>query len=280
MSRGGVRGAGGWCCPEDGRHGPCRHLRAFAAEQRAAERLARAHELSSAGLQGLGVLLEAGDPWAQGVLEELLGPDDEAPRAPGADAEGSAVLAGLAPAGFTRTSALPAVESAAAELDAAAGSSAGSDDPVGTAAGVVVTADAAADSDAGAVSSASSDDPSGTGADLDADAEGFVGGGPAWSRALRRRVSEVFDPAVAGGGVGGLGVGVGVLAGMRGGADLAAVLTGTEVSRLGRVAGVEVLAAHRRVQAWAAGRVALAAAGLAETATFFDHPRLAGPVDV
>ncbi|WP_345043182.1 DUF222 domain-containing protein, partial [Georgenia daeguensis] len=286
MSRGGVRGAGGWCCPEDGRHGPCRHLRAFAAEQRAAERLARAHELSSAGLQGLGVLLEAGDPWAQGVLEELLGPDDEAPRAPGADTEGSAVLAGLAPAGFTRTSALPAEESAAGELDAAAVSSAGSDDPVGTAAGVVVTADAVADSDAGAATvEAVTDADAGAAEAADdgagaPDPEGFVGGGPAWSRALRRRVLEVFDPVVAGEGAASLGVGVGVLAGMRGGADLAAVLTGTEVSRLGRVAGIEVLAAHRRVQAWAAGRVALAAAGLAETATFFDHPRLAGPVDV
>ncbi|WP_345044222.1 hypothetical protein, partial [Georgenia daeguensis] len=209
-------GGGGWCCSEDGRHGPCRHLRAFAAEQRAAERLARADELSSAGLQGLGVLLEAGDPWAQGVLEELLGPDDEPAAGPVAsdDVEGFAVLAGLAPAGFTRTSALPA--EAPAETDA------------GT-----------AEADAGAAEVAGD----GAGAP---DPEGFVGGGPAWSRALRRRVSEVFDPAVAGEGAASLGVGV--LAGMRGGADLAAVLTGTEVSRLGRVAGIEVLAAHRRVQ--------------------------------
>jgi hypothetical protein len=74
------------------------------------ERLTRAGELAGMGLQGLGVLLEAGDPWAQEVLEELIGPDDApvtGPVAP-ADAEGAAVLAGLAPAGFTRLGELPA----------------------------------------------------------------------------------------------------------------------------------------------------------------------------
>ncbi|MCK6210921.1 hypothetical protein KZX45_10235, partial [Georgenia sp. EYE_87] len=205
MDAGEVRGGGGWCCPEDGWRGPCAHLLALASAVGAAERLARARELSSAGLRGLGVLLEAGDPWAQEVLEDLLGADGESPARPVApvDVEGTAVLGGLVPAGFTRTSPLPAEE-------AVAGTGADADaDAAGTDRASGADADADADVDADRLSDA----------DADGDGEGFVDGGPAWSRALRRRVSEVFDPAVADNGAGSLGVGVGVLAGMRGGAD-------------------------------------------------------------
>ncbi|WP_418607142.1 hypothetical protein [Georgenia sp. SUBG003] len=49
MTEGGVRGGGGWCCPQDGWRGPCAHLRALAGRARAEERLARARELSAVG---------------------------------------------------------------------------------------------------------------------------------------------------------------------------------------------------------------------------------------
>ncbi|MCK6210474.1 hypothetical protein KZX45_07955, partial [Georgenia sp. EYE_87] len=229
MDAGEVRGGGGWCCPEDGWRGPCAHLLALASAVGAAERLARARELSSAGLRGLGVLLEAGDPWAQGVLEDLLGADGESPARPVApvDVEGAAVLGGLVPAGFTRTSPLPAED---ADADPDADRSSGTDRPSGTGTdGPAGRPPGTGDGSAAAEDAAGTDHPSDAAADTDADAaadtdvdgdgEGLVDGGPAWSRALRRRVSEVFDPAVADNGAGSLGVGVGVLAGMRGGAD-------------------------------------------------------------
>ncbi|MCK6212767.1 13E12 repeat family protein, partial [Georgenia sp. EYE_87] len=187
-----------------------------------------------------------------------------------------------------RTSPLPAED---ADADPDADRSSGTDRPSGTGTdGPAGRPPGTGDGSAAAEDAAGTDHPSDAAADTDADAaadtdvdgdgEGLVDGGPAWSRALRRRVSEVFDPAVADNGAGSLGVGVGVLAGMRGGADLAAVLARTDAATLDRVAGIEVLAAHRRVAAWAAGRAAVTAARLSHAARFFDHPRLAEPVDV
>ncbi|PFG38530.1 uncharacterized protein DUF222 [Georgenia soli] len=218
--------------------------------------MARARELSTVGLAGLGVLLEAGDPWAQEVLADLIGPDDSpATATPTRDAEGAAVLAGLAPAGFTRAGALP-------DDDAGHGNDAADEPGTGTGGTACQVAGAgdAADGDA---------DGDGVGA-----AEGVR---PAWSRALRRRMETVFDP---GEDVSVLGVGIAALAGMRAGPDLAAVLTGTQTRTLGRAAGIEVLAAHRRIESWAAGQVARAAAGLSDAATFFAHPAVEKPVDV
>ncbi|PFG39294.1 uncharacterized protein DUF222 [Georgenia soli] len=218
--------------------------------------MARARELSTVGLAGLGVLLEAGDPWAQEVLADLIGPDeDPGPAAPTCDGEGAAVLAGLAPAGFTRTGPLP-------DDDAAA--------PPHTPPGADETDETADTADA--VDAA----PDAAGADAD-DAVDAEEVGPAWSRALRRRMETVFDP---GEDVSVLGVGIAALAGMRAGPDLAAVLTGTQTRTLGRAAGIEVLAAHRRIESWAAGQVARAAAGLSDAATFFAHPAVEKPVDV
>ncbi|MCK6212559.1 hypothetical protein KZX45_18640 [Georgenia sp. EYE_87] len=182
-------GGGGWCCPEDGWHGPCAHLLALASAVGAEERLARARELSATGLRGLGVLLEAGDPWAQEVLEDLLGADGESPARPVApvDVEGAAVLGGLVPAGFTRTSPLPTEERV---TDSGAGAAHPSAHPSGTGTGIGTgdaDADAEADAGDGAGERHLGDVP---------DGEGLVDGGPAWSRALRRRVSEVLglDP--------------------------------------------------------------------------------------
>ncbi|PFG39692.1 uncharacterized protein DUF222 [Georgenia soli] len=220
--------------------------------------MARARELSTVGLAGLGVLLEAGDPWAQEVLADLIGPDDSpATATPTCDGEGGAVLAGLAPAGFTRTGALP-------DDDAGHGNDAADEPGTGTGGTACQVAGAG--------------DPTGdTDASGESDADDAEGVGPAWSRALRRRMETVFDP---GEDVSVLGVGIAALAGMRAGADLAAVLTGTHTRTLGRAAGIEVLAAHRRIESWAAGQVARAAAGLSDAATFFAHPAVEKPVDV
>ncbi|GAA4423211.1 hypothetical protein GCM10023169_18540 [Georgenia halophila] len=69
-----------------------------------------------------------------------------------------------------------------------------------------------------------------------------------------------------------LGAGVSVFAAMPGGPELAAVLAGIDPGQVDRVAGVEVLAAARRVESWAAATAARAAAALSRGTELFDHP--------
>ncbi|MFC7406790.1 HNH endonuclease signature motif containing protein [Georgenia alba] len=79
-----------------------------------------------------------------------------------------------------------------------------------------------------------------------------------------------------------LGLTVAELAVMEPGPELAAVLAGVDVAGLSRAGQVEVLAAAKRLEAWAAGKAAATAGALSRGSELFTHPeqvaRVAGRV--
>ncbi|MFC7405106.1 HNH endonuclease signature motif containing protein [Georgenia alba] len=111
------------------------------------------------------------------------------------------------------------------------------------------------DADTGRVSSAEAAAPDGAGFDVDGDVDGD---------AVR------------------LGLTVTELSVMEPGPELAAVLAGVDVAGLSRAGQVEVLAAAKRLEAWAAGKAAATAGALSRGSQLFTHPeqvaRVAGRV--